>query len=171
MLQHFPVSEFIPGIHGMDIKIYGVNFTNCQINSVTTIPGLYIKEDITPYMHMFTMHISYYMHQLKEKGLSLRLFSTSSIEKKNYNQVKLFFRETTMGGAIKKFKKLFSRKKGSVFWVTTEEIQVIEELDFLLLDTPPETVNFLRAYKKNAGDAQKFLGTIKILHIFYYSIA
>ncbi|PKC02942.1 hypothetical protein RhiirA5_424510 [Rhizophagus irregularis] len=42
------------------------------------------------------------MRQLKEKGLSLRLFSTSSIEKKNHNQVKLFFRGTTMGGGKKK---------------------------------------------------------------------
>jgi hypothetical protein len=36
---------------------------------------------------MLTMHVPYCMRQLKEKGLSLRLFSTSSIEKKNHNQV------------------------------------------------------------------------------------
>ncbi|GET55161.1 hypothetical protein GLOIN_2v1824261 [Rhizophagus irregularis DAOM 181602=DAOM 197198] len=73
-----------------------------QMNSATSIPGLYRKEDVTPYMHMLTMHVPYCMHQLKEKGLSLRLFSTSSIEKKNHNQVKLFFRGTTMGGGKKK---------------------------------------------------------------------
>ena len=58
-----------------------------RINSATAIPGLYRKEDVTPYMHMLTMHVPYFMKQLKEKGLSLRLFSTSSIEKKNHNQV------------------------------------------------------------------------------------
>lgn len=58
-----------------------------QINSTTTIPGLYKKEDVTPYMHMLTMHVPYFMRRLKEKGLSLRLFSASSIEKKNHNQV------------------------------------------------------------------------------------
>ncbi|RIB00726.1 hypothetical protein C2G38_2233229 [Gigaspora rosea] len=65
-----------------------------QLNTAITILGLYRKEDIMPYMHMFCMHIPYFMRQLKKKGLSLRLFSTSSIEK-NYNQVKLFF-----GGTI-----------------------------------------------------------------------
>jgi len=64
-----------------------------QMNSTTAIPGLYRKEDITPYMHMFTMHVPYFMRQLKEIGLSLRLFSTSSIEKKNHDQVciKLYY--------------------------------------------------------------------------------
>jgi len=58
-----------------------------QMNSATAIPGLYRKEDVTPYMHMLTMHVPYFMRQLKEKRLSFRLFSTSSIEKKNHNQV------------------------------------------------------------------------------------
>lgn len=58
-----------------------------QMNSAEAIPGLYRKEDVTPYMHMFTMHVPYFMHRLKEIGLSFRLFSTSSIEKKNHDQV------------------------------------------------------------------------------------
>jgi hypothetical protein len=37
------------------------------------------------------MHVPYFMRKLKEKGLSLRLFSTSSIEKKNHCQVFLFY--------------------------------------------------------------------------------
>ena len=61
--------------------------TISQINSTTAIPGLYKKEDVTPYMHMLTMHVPYFMRQLKEKGLSFRHFSTSGIEKKNHNQV------------------------------------------------------------------------------------
>jgi len=63
-----------------------------QMNSKTAIPGLYRKEDITPYMHMLTMHVPDCMRRLKEIGLSIRLFSTSSIEKKNHNQVYIMFK-------------------------------------------------------------------------------
>ncbi|PKC55146.1 hypothetical protein RhiirA1_476094 [Rhizophagus irregularis] len=73
-----------------------------QMNSATAILGLYRKDDVTPYMHMLTMHVPYFMRRLKEKGLSLRLFSTSSVEKKNHDQVRLFFGGTTMGGGKKK---------------------------------------------------------------------
>ena len=38
-------------------------------------------------MHVFAKHISQFLQQLKEKDLSLKFFSTSSIEKKNHNQV------------------------------------------------------------------------------------
>ncbi|RIB21264.1 hypothetical protein C2G38_2177075 [Gigaspora rosea] len=134
LLQHFPVSEFISGIRGINIENLWRKFyqlyellrkpthtneeilkfeedaknwikTFCQptigqLNTATAIPGLYRKEDVMPYMHMFCMHIPYFMRQLKKKGLLLRLFSTSSI-KKNYNQVKLFFGETMMGGGKK----------------------------------------------------------------------
>ncbi|GES91544.1 hypothetical protein GLOIN_2v1481704 [Rhizophagus clarus] len=72
-----------------------------QMNSASAIPGLYRKDDVTPYMHVFAMHIPYFLRQLKEKGLSLRLFSTCSVEKKNHEQVKLFFGGTTMGGGKK----------------------------------------------------------------------
>ncbi|PKY59032.1 hypothetical protein RhiirA4_514176 [Rhizophagus irregularis] len=72
-----------------------------QINSSSQIPGLYRKEDIMPYMHVFSKHIPEFLQNLKEKNLSLWLFSTSSIEKKNHNQVQLFFGGTTMGGGIK----------------------------------------------------------------------
>ncbi|GBC52211.2 hypothetical protein GLOIN_2v1787271 [Rhizophagus irregularis DAOM 181602=DAOM 197198] len=136
MLQYFPVSEFIPGVRGVDIENLWRKFyqlyevlrkpshteaeilkfeedaknwvrTFCrptigQMNSATAIPGLYRKDDVTPYMHMLTMHVPYFMRRLKEKGLSLRLFSTSSVEKKNHDQVRLFFGGTTMGGGKKK---------------------------------------------------------------------
>ena len=62
-----------------------------RMNIATMIPGLYRKEDVTPYMHMLTMHVPHFLRQLKEKGLSFRLFSTSSIEKKNHNQVKFIY--------------------------------------------------------------------------------
>ena len=61
------------------------------MNTATMIPRLYRKEDITPYMHMLTMHVPHFLRQLKEKGLSFRLFLTSSIEKKNHNQVKFIY--------------------------------------------------------------------------------
>ena len=61
--------------------------TQGHINSTNQIPSLYQKEDITPYMHVFTKYIPQFLQQLKEKGLSLQIFSTSSIEKKNHNQV------------------------------------------------------------------------------------
>lgn len=62
-----------------------------QINTATSIPGLYRKEDLTPYMHVFAMHVPHFLRQLKEIGLSLRLFSTCSIEKKNHDQVLYLF--------------------------------------------------------------------------------
>ena len=58
-----------------------------QINSALQVPGLYRKEDITPYMHVFSKHVPEFLRNLKERNLSLRFFSTSSIEKKNHNQV------------------------------------------------------------------------------------
>ena len=59
--------------------------TQGRINSSIQIPGLYRKEDITPYMHIFAKHVPQFLRQLKEKDLSLQIFSTSSIEKKNHN--------------------------------------------------------------------------------------
>jgi hypothetical protein len=61
--------------------------TQGHMNSNTQISGLYRKEDVTPYMHVFAKHVPQFMRQLKEIGLSLQVFSTSSIEKKNHNHV------------------------------------------------------------------------------------
>ncbi|GBB94813.1 hypothetical protein RclHR1_24190003 [Rhizophagus clarus] len=48
--------------------------TQGHMNSSIQIPGLYRKEDIMPYMHVFAKHIPQFMRQLKEKGLSLLIF-------------------------------------------------------------------------------------------------
>ncbi|CAJ0823681.1 16913_t:CDS:10 [Entrophospora sp. SA101] len=96
ILQSFPVSEFVTGSHGIAIENLW-----CIINSTSAIPGLYRKEDVTPYMHILTMHVPFFLRKLNNQGLSFRLFSTSSIEKKNHEQVKLFFGGTTMGGGNK----------------------------------------------------------------------
>ena len=57
-----------------------------QMNSPLQIPGIYRKEDITPYMHVFSKHMPEFLRNLKERNLSLRYFSTSSI-KKNHDHV------------------------------------------------------------------------------------
>jgi len=41
--------------------------TQGHINSSTQIPGLYRKEDVTPYMHVFAKHVPQFLRQLKEK--------------------------------------------------------------------------------------------------------
>ncbi|RIA98397.1 hypothetical protein C1645_812817 [Glomus cerebriforme] len=46
-------------------------------------------------------HIPEFLRNLKQKNLELRYFSASSIEKKNHNQVRLFFCGITIGGGIK----------------------------------------------------------------------
>ncbi|GES78564.1 hypothetical protein GLOIN_2v1828103 [Rhizophagus clarus] len=108
VLQYFPVSDFILERRGKDIEKLWHDFyelylvlrkpilTNSEIDDFKLR-----KEDITPYMHVFSKHIPEFLQNLKEKNLSLWLFSTSSIEKKNHNQVRLFFGGTTMGGGIK----------------------------------------------------------------------
>ncbi|PKC54671.1 hypothetical protein RhiirA1_476867 [Rhizophagus irregularis] len=61
-----------------------------QINSSSQVPGLYRKEDVTPYMHVFSQHIPEFLRILKEKNLSLRFFSASSIEKKTITRFGYF---------------------------------------------------------------------------------
>ncbi|RIB26910.1 hypothetical protein C2G38_2138072 [Gigaspora rosea] len=60
--------------------------------------GIYQRQDVTPYMHVLACHIPAFMRSLKSEGLKLRYFSSSSLEKKNHQHVRLFFGKTTMGG-------------------------------------------------------------------------
>jgi len=64
-------------------------FCRRSIGSATKVieEGIYPRTSVTPYMHVFAQHIPQFMRQLKQQGLSLRLFSTSSLEKKNHEQV------------------------------------------------------------------------------------
>ncbi|CAB4429950.1 unnamed protein product [Rhizophagus irregularis] len=89
MLEKFPVSQFIPDQEIDQFEIDAQNWicifcrpTQGRINSPIQIPGLYRKEDVTPYMHVFAKHVPQFLRQLKEKGLSLQILSTSSIKKK-----------------------------------------------------------------------------------------
>ena len=59
-------------------------------------------------------------------------------------------------------------KQKSVATAKDTSAQIIEELDSLHLETPPETVDSLRAYEKDTGEAQRFLGTTKILYILLF---
>ncbi|CAG8842809.1 25389_t:CDS:1, partial [Racocetra persica] len=54
------------------------------MNSPNQRQEMYSKKNVMPYMHMLTQHIPKFMRSLKNQGLSLRLFSTSSLEKKNH---------------------------------------------------------------------------------------
>ncbi|RHZ79022.1 hypothetical protein Glove_152g68 [Diversispora epigaea] len=96
-----------------------------QMNSPLQVHGLYKKEDVTPYMHVFSQHIPEFLEKLNEKNLSIRYFSTFSLEKKNHNQVRLFFSGTTMGGG--------SKEKSVVYDIMEFENR---QLYYLLNDTP-----------------------------------
>ena len=59
---------------------------------------MYLRTDVTPYMHVFAQHVPQFMRNLKQKGMVLRHFSTSSVEKKNHQHVSYFFRKTLKNG-------------------------------------------------------------------------
>ena len=61
-----------------------------NLNSANQQEGMYPRTDITPYMHVFAQHVPQFMRYLKQKGMVLRHFSTSSVEKKNHQQVNLY---------------------------------------------------------------------------------
>ncbi|CAJ0839576.1 19613_t:CDS:2 [Entrophospora sp. SA101] len=69
------------------------NFQKDVKQWIKTFTNIYRSEDVTPYMHVFAMHIPQFLKELKNQALSLRLFSSS---------VCLFFGITCMGGGEKK---------------------------------------------------------------------
>ncbi|RHZ88102.1 hypothetical protein Glove_26g270 [Diversispora epigaea] len=66
--------------------------------------GLYQRTDVSPYMHVFAFHVPLFMRKLHQQNLYLKWFTTSSVEKKNHEHVRLFFGRTTMDGGIEKNK-------------------------------------------------------------------
>jgi hypothetical protein len=78
------------------------SFQNDAKQWIRNFTEIYRKEDVSPYMHVFSMHTPQFIRDLKRQGLSLLLFSSSSIEKKNHHHVKLFYGKTCMGGGQKK---------------------------------------------------------------------
>ncbi|POG78942.1 hypothetical protein GLOIN_2v1766279, partial [Rhizophagus irregularis DAOM 181602=DAOM 197198] len=78
------------------------SITDLEIDHANQQQGMYLRTDVSPYMHVFAQHVSQFMRYLNQKGMVLRYFSTSSIEKKNHQQVRLFFGGTRMGGGKSK---------------------------------------------------------------------
>ncbi|PKB92207.1 hypothetical protein RhiirA5_442765 [Rhizophagus irregularis] len=70
-----------------DAKQWIHNFCRPTIgtmNSANQQQGMYLCTDVSPYMHVFAQHVPQFMRYLNQKGMVLRYFSTSSIEKKNH---------------------------------------------------------------------------------------
>ena len=61
-----------------------------QMNTVTIILKLYKKKDVTSYMHMLTMHILYFLCQLKEKVSHLDYFQQVVLKKRIIIRLNLF---------------------------------------------------------------------------------
>jgi hypothetical protein len=73
-----------------DAKQWIRNFCRPTIgtmNSANQRDGMYLRTDVTPYMHLFAQHVPQFMRYLKQKGMVLWHFSTSSLEKKNHQQI------------------------------------------------------------------------------------
>jgi hypothetical protein len=73
----------------IDIEID--NFQEDVKQWIKTFTSIYRNEDVSPYMHVFAMHIPQFLKDLKNQGLSLRLFSSSGVEKKNHHHVNTLF--------------------------------------------------------------------------------
>ncbi|RIB04526.1 hypothetical protein C2G38_2283828 [Gigaspora rosea] len=112
-----------------------------SINSLQKC-GLYKKSDVTSYMHIFAKHISLFMQQLKTEGLSLKIFSTSGIEKKNHEQVRLFF-----GG------KGGSKKNSVVYDIMSFKNQHL----FYLMNNTPTKITIQNINVNNKNDKENLL--------------
>ena len=73
--------------------------TSGMPNTSTFVKGLYKPSDITPYMHILYNHIPNMIRNHSKLGI--QAFSCAPIEKKNHQQVTLFFRQTLKGGGSK----------------------------------------------------------------------
>jgi hypothetical protein len=77
----------------MDVRNWIKLFCRPSQNSVNSLgiglESIYPSTSVTPYMHALANHVPQFMKQLNQKNLCLRYFSTSSIEKKNHQQVSL----------------------------------------------------------------------------------
>ncbi|CAG8609397.1 2513_t:CDS:2, partial [Gigaspora rosea] len=65
-------------------------------NSNNTINGLYLPSQVTPYIHIFVYHGWELMQKHKRWGI--KAFSCAAVERKNHDQVSLFFRKTLKNG-------------------------------------------------------------------------
>jgi hypothetical protein len=71
------------------IKLFCRPSQNSLNSSDIGLESIYPSTSVSPYMHALANHVPQFMKQLNQKNLCLRYFSTSSIEKKNHQQVSL----------------------------------------------------------------------------------
>ena len=60
--------------------------------------GMYSKENVTPYMHVFVYHVPEFLRYCATIGVPFTYFSCQALEKKNHQQVRLYFAKTKKGG-------------------------------------------------------------------------
>ncbi|PKY59243.1 hypothetical protein RhiirA4_481824 [Rhizophagus irregularis] len=107
MLQYFDVTKFIASDCGRKISFLWKEFLNLyqflRKDSFTDPDIDSFKINVKNWIKLFckpTIGKSNFINQKRDKGLNIRQFSTSSIEKKNHLHVKLFFGGTIMGEKI-----------------------------------------------------------------------
>src|SRR2546426_997756 len=91
MIDH---KNWIPDELHLMLRLSDIEIDNFQKDVkqwIKTFTNIYRSEDVTPYMHVFAMHIPQFLKELKNQALSLRLFSSSSVEKKNHHHVNIIF--------------------------------------------------------------------------------
>src|ERR1043166_3362689 len=64
--------------------------------SQENVQGLYLPNQVTPYIHALVYHGWEFLEKHKRWGL--KAFSCSAVEKKNHNQVSSFFHKTLKNG-------------------------------------------------------------------------
>jgi len=96
-MQHIDFSTFFPPLQ----KQAGINW-NCAVGrflkvfkmAIDNDPPLFLEGDITPYIHLFTMHMA---DMIANFG-SLKKLSCSSLERQHQRQHHRYLRQTTKGG-------------------------------------------------------------------------
>ena len=82
--------------------------------------GLYSKENVTPYMHVFAYHVPEFLRLCTSISIPFSFFSCQALEKKNHQQVRLYFAKTKKGG-------------GKVYCAAVREIVEIENMEFYMI--------------------------------------
>jgi hypothetical protein len=62
------------------------------------VRGMYLPNDVTPYLHALCNHVHTFLATAASLGIPFRFFSCESLEKKNHDQVRLYFTKTRKDG-------------------------------------------------------------------------
>ncbi|PKK56909.1 hypothetical protein RhiirC2_799059 [Rhizophagus irregularis] len=95
VLQYFPIVNFIPEKRDEDIQ-KSPNLTNSEIDNFENKVKQWIKLFCRPSQEQINSS-----SQIPGKKFGIAVFFYFKYRKKNHNQVRLFFCETTMGGGIR----------------------------------------------------------------------